>query len=392
MTPSGNGERACECILSCAAIARRATVVHVAKHAAKLAHAAAASNAAAAQAVEASAMSAARLTTSGASNEVAVTTANAAVEATKQAADVTAQAARAMKEVHACSAAAKAAAAAARAASEGEQLINAAPPVAPPPAVPTKGWDAAGFGPAMVVGSLSTHPPEMPVGGASSAEAKWPSPEKELENYVEAATAHALSGVDMLWLEMMKDTEHAPRCMQAAVAAGLPIFLGISCRTDPSTGQIVLWGTGENQIPLTVEWFTNLSDILGPSLVGVNVMHTNFNTCGPVLKFLREDCEWNGALGCYPDHGEFKAPEWKFEELDNTAALKYVESWIADYNVQLIGGCCGLTPSFIMAVSAFTRHHNATVRAAKKGPSKAKRGIAQVDNFDENSAVSKIMR
>lgn len=31
MTPSGNGERACECILNAAALARRATAVHVSK-------------------------------------------------------------------------------------------------------------------------------------------------------------------------------------------------------------------------------------------------------------------------------------------------------------------------------------------------------------------------
>ena len=29
-------------------------------------------------------------------------------------------------------------------------------------------------------------------------------------------------------------------------------------------------------------------DVAGPSLVGINVMHTNFNTVEHVLKFLRE--------------------------------------------------------------------------------------------------------
>ena len=49
MTPSGNGDRSTECILAAAAIARRATAVHAAKHAAKLAHLAAAAHASAAQ-------------------------------------------------------------------------------------------------------------------------------------------------------------------------------------------------------------------------------------------------------------------------------------------------------------------------------------------------------
>ena len=38
MTPSGNGERAVECILAASACARRATATHAAAHAAKLTH------------------------------------------------------------------------------------------------------------------------------------------------------------------------------------------------------------------------------------------------------------------------------------------------------------------------------------------------------------------
>merc|ERR1719473_1643229 len=91
-------------------------------------------------------------------------------------------------------------------------------------------------------------------------------------------------------------------------------------------------------------------------------MHTNFNTVGLALKFLREDCAWEGPIGCYPDHGHFTAPDWVFAELDNATAINYIEEWITKWNVQMIGGCCGLGPEFITAVSAYTRHHNATVR------------------------------
>ena len=137
MTPSGNGDRTSECIMACAAIARRATTVHVAKHASKLAHASSAANAAAAQAVEAAAMSSARLTTSDTSNETAKTLADAAVKATQVAEESTASARRAMLEVQACCAAAQAAAEVARDASEGEPLHSAAPPLTAPHRCPT---------------------------------------------------------------------------------------------------------------------------------------------------------------------------------------------------------------------------------------------------------------
>lgn len=60
--------------------------------------------------------------------------------------------------------------------------------------------------------------------------------------------------MDMLWLEMMKDEEHAFRAIEAAVASGLPMCVGISARTDKETGAAVLWADGEASIPLSTEW------------------------------------------------------------------------------------------------------------------------------------------
>jgi len=277
----------------------------------------------------------------------------------------------AMEEVHAHAAAAKAAAAAALAASEGLPLPEATPPIEQPEPVRMKGWDSAGFGPSMIVASMSTHPPEMAAGGESSCNAKWPSPEIEERNYFQAARAIRLSGVDMLFLEMMKDSDHAPRAVRAAVSTGLPVFIGFSMRTDKDTGQLVQWSLGNDSVPATPEWFHNLTRILGANMVGVNVMHTDFGTMGPALKFIREDCGWQGPLGCYPDHGRFAAPDWIFQELNIEEAMECVESWIRDYDVKLIGGCCGLGPEFITALSAFTRRYNTEVRHRLNGTASA---------------------
>ena len=98
----------------------------------------------------------------------------------------------------------------------------------------------------------------------------------EGEAYVEAALGHGNSGVDMLWLEMMKDHTHAPRAVRAAAMSGLPVFLGISARTDPASGDAILFGNGDDVVPLTVEWFQEMVDILGPSLpVGSSQQHAS---------------------------------------------------------------------------------------------------------------------
>ena len=131
----------------------------------------------------------------------------------------------------------------------------------------------------------------------------------------------------------------------------------------------MLFGTGDDQVPLTAEWFDGLRNVLGDRLVGVNVMHTNFSTMSATLKFVRDECGWEGPLGAYPDHGVFQAPDWVFAELDNKEAVEHVEHWVKEYGVQLVGGCCGLGPEFITAVAAFSRRHNALVRDLN-GPSR----------------------
>jgi len=190
-------------------------------------------------------------------------------------------------------------------------------------------------------------------------DAKWPDEEAEIARYMEAARAQGQSGVDMLWLENMKDLHHAPRAVRAAASSGLPVVLGISGRTDPATGELVMWGNGVDAIPFTTDWFHHLADLLGPSMVGVNVMYTDFSTMARTLKFVREDCGWEGLLGAYPCHGRFEAPYWIFAELDTAEAMWHVDEWIRDYGVQMVGGDCGLGPEYIAALSAHVRRHNA---------------------------------
>jgi methionine synthase I (cobalamin-dependent) len=90
------------------------------------------------------------------------------------------------------------------------------------------------------------------------------------------------------------------------------------------------------------------------NIVGFNVMHTNFGAVGPTLKILRE--VWKeGAVGVYPDHGKFVMPDWVFEEVDIESSVAYVEEWMTNYKISLVGGCCGLGPDYITALAAHRR-------------------------------------
>ena len=91
--------------------------------------------------------------------------------------------------------------------------------------------------------------------------------------------------------------------MATVATVASELFLRVIVIADRATGKTVMWGNGEDALPLTPAWFHNLVGILGKSLVGVNVMHTNFSTMDPALKFVREECGWTGPLGAYADHG-----------------------------------------------------------------------------------------
>uniref|UniRef100_A0A6S8DVG8 Hcy-binding domain-containing protein n=2 Tax=Aplanochytrium stocchinoi TaxID=215587 RepID=A0A6S8DVG8_9STRA len=198
----------------------------------------------------------------------------------------------------------------------------------------------------MLAGSLSTHPPEIPIGTAGGTY-PWP-PEDEIRAaYDEAALTLAKAGVDVLFLEMMKEPEKSFHAISAARDSGLPVFLGLSTRILPDN-QIELFGNSHEGVPFTTEVLEKWLDAGGDSIVGVNVMHTNFSATGPTLDVVRK--VWKGPLGAYPDHGHFKMPVWQFEEVDIPEAIDMVDSWIDKYDVKLVGGCCGLKDNFITAL------------------------------------------
>ena len=82
-----------------------------------------------------------------------------------------------------------------------------------------------------VAGSISTEPPGF------DRDAFF-SPENELEAYREAAGLLLDAGVDLIALEMIVETSHASRAMQAALETGLPVWLGVGCKKTDD-GRIV---------------------------------------------------------------------------------------------------------------------------------------------------------
>lgn len=186
-----------------------------------------------------------------------------------------------------------------------------------------------------IAGSLSPSPPGFD-------RHAYPPPEEELAVYRESAQLLANSGVDLIALEMLEDTTHAPLAMRAALETGLPVWLGVSSRRVD--GRIVRFSESASEVLLA-----DVLDVLvpmGPDVV--TIMHSEIDAVSETLTLIRD--HWDGPVGVYPESGYFTKPNWNFVDVippDNLA--REARGWIDD-GARVVGGCCGTGPEHIRAL------------------------------------------
>jgi len=203
--------------------------------------------------------------------------------------------------------------------------INARAVAAAREARDTTGRDVA------IAGSISCLPPRFDVHA-------YPDERTEAAAYRELAETLVENGVDLLILEMMQETRHAPLACEAARSVGIPFWIGVSCRTGAG-GTLV--GFDYPLVPLT----SCLEALLpfDPALVAV--MHTPIATIERALRAIRT--QWTGPLGAYPEIGDGTTPS----PVAPTEFALHAERWRAG-GTSAIGGCCGTTPDHIRAMAA----------------------------------------
>ena len=193
-----------------------------------------------------------------------------------------------------------------------------------------------------VAGSMSHQVPVM--GGTDQRDAHAvPPPEVAEANFREMAELLAASGVDLILMEMMSDPELANLAIAAAVATGLPVWVGFSVRAGES-GAPVAYARPE----LGAAEMLDAIPLDGIRVAGV--MHSKVDTIVPTIELLKR--RWSGRLMAYPDSGYFKMPHWQFVDIipvDDFVACS--RKWIAA-GVQVVGGCCGLGIEHTEALTA----------------------------------------
>jgi len=198
--------------------------------------------------------------------------------------------------------------------------------------------DAAAERPVWIAGSISCFN-----GGLDQS--KIPTPEAAKANYREQADCLADAGVDLLLMEMMMDVEHACYALEAAVATGLPVWVGFSCRLADDGETVLMY----SKSAADTRFDHVLSKVMAVGGSAAGVMHSTIADTGPALDVLMEN--WSGPAMAYPESGEkFTMPIWNFGDVaspDDFAAT--MAAWV-EKGVQIIGGCCGLGPDHIRTI------------------------------------------
>ncbi len=211
--------------------------------------------------------------------------------------------------------------------------------------------------PVWVAGSMSTMVPWIE--GTVSPDPRFvPGRDEEAANYREMASILAESGADLLLLEMMSDIDRASRCLEAALATGLPVWVGLSCSRLPD-GSMMGWDISQEEqgrladdhrprTPMTLSGIVAGLTAMGGDVYGI--MHSSIEATGPGLEVLRE--LWDGPVMAYPETLLFDPARHR-----STATANPVEfaaacrGWV-DSGVQIIGGCCGTTIEHIRTMVA----------------------------------------
>jgi homocysteine S-methyltransferase len=201
--------------------------------------------------------------------------------------------------------------------------------------------EASGRNDALVAGSLS-HMCPMTADSDRPDLNREPPTEVMRDAFHELAILLRDAGCDFILLEMMYYPQRIPLAFEAALATGLPVWAGFSVRRDKA-GNVVSFAP-ERSIP-----FGDLLKILDEVDVRVaGLMHSSADVIGEAIGILRQ--HYTGPLMAYPDSGYFRMPNWQFEDvIEPEALVEFARTWVDD-GVQILGGCCGLSPKHIAAL------------------------------------------
>jgi S-methylmethionine-dependent homocysteine/selenocysteine methylase len=192
-----------------------------------------------------------------------------------------------------------------------------------------------------VAGSISTMRPMVTGSDRNNLGVAWSEAEAR-QLFQRKANNLASTGVDLIMMELMRDCDYALWATEAAMKTGLPVWVGVSAERRDD-GVLVGFGRPEFLFEDVVKTLAATKPVV------ISVMHTSANDTADAIEVVRR--HWDGPLGTYPESGYFKSPDWVFVDVISPAVLvEHSRMWEAK-GASIFGGCCGIGPDHIAALS-----------------------------------------
>lgn len=197
----------------------------------------------------------------------------------------------------------------------------------------------AASSPVAVAGSCSVMPP-VARGGYRAPDRQW-DPGRIRPLYQRKLEVLAEAGCDLIIMEMMRDLDVSLWATEAAVATGLPVWVGMSVERSDD-GNLVSFANRKWDLAELA------AGLMATGAHAALVMHNEISTTGEALERIRS--VWNGPLGAYPEAGHFEMPTWVFRDISPGEFAEAATRWGKD-GASILGGCCGITPAHIEALA-----------------------------------------
>jgi methionine synthase I (cobalamin-dependent) len=208
--------------------------------------------------------------------------------------------------------------------------------------------DTAADGGAVVVAGSLSHMVPLIQGRRTEDSAQLPLYVELEEAFHELADILVSAGCELIILEMMYDPRRVRAALDAARTTKLPVWFGASARRGRDGGPISFHQSEE----LSLDSVAELIPETGIDAAGI--MHTGAEIVADALELIRR--HFAGPLMAYPDSGYFEMPDWRFVDVITPQRFEaFCRDWVAS-GVQIIGGCCGLTPDHIRAAVRAARN------------------------------------
>ncbi len=166
-------------------------------------------------------------------------------------------------------------------------------------------------------------------------------------NYREIAEILAESGVDILILEMMRETVNSILVIEAALSTGLPVWIGYSAMMADDGKNVITWRwKNVKSKPPTGDFEELVKETVNLGIDAAGIMHSQVIDTEPALEVMSR--HWHGPKLVYAETGKLEKPDWNFKEICTPEKYSEVlKNWVSSHGIQIVGGCCGTGPEHI---------------------------------------------